>query len=115
MKENYQLFETTLGKYFNQAHVSGSKLENAKAILIEIKEGTWRNFWNERAVYDLETTEETDRFATFSMYATRSVGKLLVKKKKDGLLVDLMTRYKSWQGRIPVPLTLENSFKVSLN
>ena len=115
MDENYQLFEGILQKYFDGNDVSGSKLRNPQVSLLRVEEGTWRNFWTEKAVYEMRTTEETDRFSTFSMYADVKHGELIVRKRRGNLLVDLMSTYKTRQDKFPLPLTLENSFQVPLN
>lgn len=115
MKENYCLFEQILQKYFDNKAVSGILLKNPRVSLVRIEEGTWKNFWDEKAIYDLTTTEKTDRFSTFSLYADINHGKLIVKKKNSQLLVDLMTKYKTSNWRGEKGLTLENSFEVPLN
>lgn len=115
MNENYQLFEQIFQKFFDGNEVSGYKIRNPEVFLLRVKEGTWKNLWIEEAVYELRTTEETDRFNTFSLYESVKHGELIVRKKGGKLLVDLMTTYKTPQNKFPLPLTLENSFQISLN
>lgn len=113
MSNNYSLFEQTLQQYFTNIEVSGRRLKNPEVSLLRIEQGTWKNFWTQKAIYELTTTEKTDQFSTFSLYSGVKHGELIVTKKRNKLLVDLMTRYKTSNWRGEKGLTLENSFQIT--
>ncbi|MCA9459418.1 MAG: hypothetical protein KC550_02605 [Nanoarchaeota archaeon] len=90
-------------------------MRNPKVSLIRVEEGSWKNFFIEKAVYGLSSIEEAERFSTFSTFDVVKRDELIVRKKRGNLLVDLMSRYKTpvWRGE--TGLTLESSYLVPLN
>lgn len=104
--------EKVLSEFFNNREVSGIRLKNPEIILIEESKASWRNLWNVKTRYEVRTLEETDSFSSFSLYSNKKHAEIIVKQKRNKLVVDVMSNYKTPQNTYPLPLTLEDSFEI---
>jgi len=114
MKTNYNQFEKRLERSIKNVCISGTRIYDPRVSLLKVDKGNWKNLWSEKAVYELVGSDCGDKFSGFTCYSHMKYGEFVVRKKKNKLLVDLMTTYKTRRDQNPIPLTIENSFEIPL-
>lgn len=114
MQENYNLFVPVIEEYFKGKSIYSRKVKEINVSLSKVQPKRLCGLIGEKAVYGVSVFEEIDRTTSTKMSIELKIGKLIVKKREENLLVDLMMLYETPSWKKP-KLTLEGSFVIPLN